>query len=227
MLEMPMNVETRVTWSHAKEISTFLSLSRWQVILQRQNFTPGLAQHGLQPSLLFCQHRLAQITSNGRPSADPSSDTSPKWVALLQKSLTRLRCHRGCDKSLSHEPAPGLSCTGPFLSCSDQSVWGRPSRCAVPHAATEQYIRGHSRRARHSYFPLDIFPGKHDKYVSEAAGTCQISISTPCCGLRKRKKKKKPFTAQHIWKVSCTQSRHLQTSPSVTLFISGPNSLLG
>lgn len=187
---MPMNVETKVTWSHAKEISTFLSLSRWQVILQKQNFTPapraGTAWAATSPSLLStlsCSNHIRWTSI-----CKPSSNTSPNRVALLQKSLTRLRCHRGCDKDLSHEPAPGLSCTGPFLSCSDQSVWGQDSRRAVPHAATEQYIRGHSRRALHSYFPLNIFPGKHDKYVSEAAGTCQISISTPCCGLRKKKK---------------------------------------
>lgn len=190
MPEMPMNVETKVTWSHAKEISTFLSLSRWQVVLQKQNFTPapraGTAWAATSPSLLStlsCSNHIRWTSI-----CKPSSNTSPNWVALLQKSLTRLRCHRGCDKDLSHEPAPGLSCTGPFLSCSDQSVWGQDSRRAVPHAATEQYIRGHSRRALHSYFPLNIFPGKHDKYVSEAAGTCQISISTPCCGLRKKKK---------------------------------------
>lgn len=187
---MPMNVETKVTWSHAKEISTFLSLSRWQVVLQKQNFTPapraGTAWAATSPSLLStlsCSNHIRWTSI-----CKPSSNTSPNWVALLQKSLTRLRCHRGCDKDLSHEPAPGLSCTGPFLSCSDQSVWGQDSRRAVPHAATEQYRRGHSRRALHSYFPLNIFPGKHDKYVSEAAGTCQISISTPCCGLRKKKK---------------------------------------
>lgn len=190
MPEMPMNVETKVTWSHAKEISTFLSLSRWQVVLQKQNFTPapraGTAWAATSPSLLStlsCSNHIRWTSI-----CKPSSNTSPNWVALLQKSLTRLRCHRGCDKDLSHEPAPGLSCTGPFLSCSDQSVWGQDSRRAVPHAATEQYRRGHSRRALHSYFPLNIFPGKHDKYVSEAAGTCQISISTPCCGLRKKKK---------------------------------------
>lgn len=227
MPEMPMNVETKVTWSHAKEISTFLSLSRWWVVLQKQNFTPapraGTAWAATSPSLLSTLSSSNHIRWTS--VCKPSSNTSPSWVALLQKSLTRLRCHRGCDKNLSHEPAPGLSCTGPFLNCSDQNFSCQDSRRAAPHAATEQYIRGHSRRALHSYFPLNIFPGKHDKYVSEAAGTCQISISTPCCGLRK--KKKKPFTAQHIWKVSCTQNRHLQTSPSVTLFISGPNSLLG
>lgn len=227
MPEMPMNVETKVTWSHAKEISTFLSLSRWWVVLQKQNFTPapraGTAWAATSPSLLSTLSSSNHIRWTS--VCKPSSNTSPSWVALLQKSLTRLRCHRGCDKNLSHEPAPGLSWTGPFLNCSDQNFSCQDSRRAAPHAATEQYIRGHSRRALHSYFPLNIFPGKHDKYVSEAAGTCQISISTPCCGLRK--KKKKPFTAQHIWKVSCTQNRHLQTSPSVTLFISGPNSLLG
>lgn len=174
-----------------KEISTFLSLSRWWVVLQKQNFTPapraGTAWAATSPSLLSTLSSSNHIRWTS--VCKPSSNTSPSWVALLQKSLTRLRCHRGCDKNLSHEPAPGLSCTGPFLNCSDQNFSCQDSRRAAPHAATEQYIRGHSRRALHSYFPLNIFPGKHDKYVSEAAGTCQISISTPCCGLRKKKKK--------------------------------------
>lgn len=56
------------------------------------------------------------------------------------------------------------------------------------------------------------------------AGTCQICISTPLLWMKKRKRS---FTTQHIWKVSRAQSRHLQMSPSVTLFIRGPSSSLG
>lgn len=76
---------------------------------------------------------------------------------------------------------------------------------AVPQAIQE--VR--SRWACHSYFSLYILLGKHYKYAREAAGTCQISISTPCCRLRK----KKPFTAQHIWKVWYTE----QTPPDVSI----------
>lgn len=146
MSELPLNAETKVTWSHPKEISTLLSLSR-QIIaektlcrgktsLPRASALQGWHSNGRHPDPRSYQHLLAQMASDGPPSANHISNTYSK-----QKSCTGLRCPRRCDKDCSHEPLPGLLCTGSFLSHLDQSIWGQRLRNADPCTATKQCRR--------------------------------------------------------------------------------------
>lgn len=116
---------------------------------------------------------------------DPPSTKHISNTFRNQRSLVSLRCHKVLWQGLQPWTTPDLLCTGPFLSYFDQSIWGQHLRHGVPRTATRQWKRT-LQKTWHSYSPLYLFPGKHDKNVSKAAETWQMCISNPLLWIKKR-----------------------------------------
>lgn len=156
-------------------------------------------------------HELSSGCPSANPSLTPIAARSPLPVSDVPRASAM-------------SPLQAYCAQGHFWASLAEAFGVSPSD-TLSHAQLPKKCKRTSWPEKvQSCFPPFIFPGKRGENV-----TCwdMADLHLHPHPVEEGKKKKKSSSTQHIWKVSGAQSRHLQMSPSVTLFIRGPSSSLG
>lgn len=155
-------------------------------------------------------HNLCR-TKNWEPSSGSPSENPFLTLTAARSALPVSDVPRAVTRTSAMNPLQVYCAQGHFWP-SLAKAFRVSTSDTLSHAQLARNARGHSGWECHSYFPFFIFPGKRDKNV-----TCWDMSDLHLHPQPVDEGEKKGHSA-HLESLSA-QSRHLQMSPSVTLFI--------